>query len=95
MCFPLGDDGTDPVDDTISAEDYLAGFQQLSEDLSSSPSGCHLENYKAGLDDLELCTMYATVISIPFRHGITLRRWTSAVQMMLEKTKRCAQIDKL
>ena len=72
MCFPLGEDGTDPVDNTISADDFLAGFKQLSENLSSSPSGRHLGHYKAALDDPELCTMYATVISIPFRHGITL-----------------------
>ena len=72
MCFPLGEDDTDPVDDTISADDFLAGFKQLSEDLSSSHSGRHLGHYKAALDDPELCTMYATVISIPFRHGFTL-----------------------
>ena len=66
MCFPLGEDGTDPVDNTISADDFLAGFKQLSEDLSSSPSGRHLGHYKAALDDPELCTMSATVISIPF-----------------------------
>ena len=95
MCFPLGEDGTDPVDDTISAEDFLAGFKQLSEDLSSSPSGRHLGHYKAAVDDPELCTMYATVISTPFRHSITLHRWTSAIQVMLKKTKGCAQIDKL
>jgi hypothetical protein len=95
MCFPLGEDGIDPVDDTISAENFLAGFKQLSEDLSSSPSGRHLGHYKAALDDPELCTMYATVISIPFEHGITLHRWISAIQVMLEKTKGCAQIDKL
>ena len=47
------------------------------------------------MDDPELCTMCATVISIPFQHGITLHRWTSARQVMLEKTKGCAQIDKL
>ena len=95
MRFPLGENGADPVDNTISAEDFLAGFKQLSEDLSSSPSGCHLGHYKAALDDPELCTMYATVISIPFQHGITLHQWTSARQVMLEKTKGCAQIDKL
>ena len=30
-----------------------------------------------------------------FKHGFTLHRWTSAVQVMLEKTKGCARIDKL
>ena len=35
------------------------------------------------------------VLSIPFKHGFTLHWWTSAVQVMLEKTKGCAQVDKL
>ena len=39
--------------------------------------------------------MYASVIFISFQHGFTLHQWTSAAQMMLEKTKGCAQIDKL
>jgi hypothetical protein len=39
--------------------------------------------------------MYATIISIPFQHGITLHQWTYATQVMLKKTKGCAQIDKL
>jgi hypothetical protein len=67
----------------------------LSEDISSSSSGCHIGHYKAALGDSDLCTMYATVLSIPFKHGFTLQRLTSAVQVMLEKTKGCAQVDKL
>ena len=39
--------------------------------------------------------MYAITLSLPFKHGFTLHRWTSAVQVMLEKTKGCARIDKL
>ena len=66
MRFPLGEDGTDLIDDTISADNFLAGFKQLSDDLSSSPSGHHLGHYKAALDDPELYTLYATGISIPF-----------------------------
>jgi hypothetical protein len=58
MSFTLGEDGTGLVDNTISADDILAGFNRLSEDLSSSPSGRHLGHYKAALDDPELCSMY-------------------------------------
>jgi hypothetical protein len=95
MCFPLGEDGSDPVSNVISPEDFFNGFKQLSEDLSSSPSGRHIGHYKAALGDIELCTMYATILSLPFKHGFTLHQWTSAVQVMLEKTKGCARIDKL
>ena len=95
MHFPMGEDGSSPVLDTISAEDFSKGFKRLSENLSSSPSGRHIGHYKAVIGDEELCTLYARIISIPFKHGLTLPRWTSAVQVMLEKTKGCARIDKL
>ena len=95
MCFPSGEDGSDPVSDLISSEDLSDGFKMLSEDLSSSPSGRHIGHYKAALGDPDICTMHATVLSIPFKHGFTLHWWTSAVQVMLEKTKGCAQVDKL
>ena len=38
MCFPSGEDGSDPVSDLISSEDLSDGFKMLSEDMSS-PSG--------------------------------------------------------
>ena len=94
MCFPPGEDGSGPVSNIISPEDFSNGFKLLSEDLSSSPSGHHIGHYKAALGDDELCTMYATILSLPFKHGFTLHWWTSAVQVMLEKTKGCARIDK-
>jgi hypothetical protein len=71
MCFPLREDGSDPVSDIISPEDFFNGFKQLSVDLSSSPSGRHIGHYKAALGDVELCTMYATTLSLPFKHGFT------------------------
>ena len=95
MCFPPGEDGSDPVGDVISPKYFSNRFKQLSEDLSSPPSGHHIEHNKAELEVLELCTIYATILSLPFKHGCTLHRWTSAVQVMLEKTKGCAWIDKL
>ena len=39
--------------------------------------------------------MYATIITVPFQHGFTIHRWTSAIQVMIEKNKGCARIDKL
>ena len=95
MHFPMGEDGSSPVLDTISAEDFSEGFKRLSENLSSSPSGRHIGHYKVVIGDEELCTLYARIISIPFKHGLTLPWWTAVVQVILEKTKGCARIDKL
>ena len=74
MQLPPGEDITDPVDDSISPEDFAAGFKQLSEDLSSSPSSRNLGHYKAILGEPDLCAMYATIITVPFQHGITIHR---------------------
>jgi hypothetical protein len=95
MCFPPGEDRSGPVSDVISPEDFSNGFKLLSEDLPSSPSGCHIGHYKVALGDVKLCTMYATILSLPFKHGFTLHQWTSAVQVMLEKSTVCAWIEKL
>ena len=84
MQFPPGEDSTNPVD-SISPEDFAAGFRQLSEDLSSSLSARHLGHYKAILGEPDLCAMYATVITVPFQHSFTIHRWTSAIQVMIEK----------
>jgi hypothetical protein len=91
----MGEDGSSPVLDTISADDFSEGFKRISINLSSSPSGLLIGHYKAVIGDEELCTLYARIISIPFKHGLTIPRWTSAVQVMLEKTKGCARVDKL
>ena len=45
MQFPMGEDGSSPVLDTISADDFSEGFKRLSENLSSSPSGRHIGHY--------------------------------------------------
>jgi hypothetical protein len=65
VCFPPGEDGSDPISDVISPEDFSNGFKLLSEDLSSSPGGRHIGHYKAAFGDLELRTMYATILSLP------------------------------
>jgi hypothetical protein len=74
MCYPPGEDRSGPVSDLISHKDFSNGFNQLSEDLSSSPSGCNIGRYKAALGNTELSTMYATILSLPFKHGFTLHR---------------------
>ena len=68
MCLPPGEDGSDPVSDNISQKDFSNGFMLFSEDISSSPSGCHIGHYKAALGNVELCTMYATILSLPFKY---------------------------
>jgi hypothetical protein len=50
---------------SFSLDDFSNGFKLLSDNLSSSPSGRHIGYYKAALENVELCTMYATILSLP------------------------------
>ena len=65
MCFPSGEDGSDPVSDLILSEDLSDVFKMLSEDISSSPSGCHIGHYKVALGDPDLCTIMLLFYSFP------------------------------
>ena len=95
LSYASGEDGSKSVDATITVEDFRSGFKIISEKLTSSPSGRHYGHYKAVLKDPQICSMYATMMSIPFELGLTLHRWEKVLQTMLEKTPGNPRIDKL
>ena len=88
MQIPEGTNTVEVVDSKISAEDFVQGFKCISKKLTSSPSGCHYGHYKAVLSDAELCSTYATLMSLPFEYGFSLQRWEQVFQTMLEKNFR-------
>jgi hypothetical protein len=61
------------------------GFLNWKETTSTSPSGRHLGHYKAILQDPTLLTCFTKFINITLEHGLTLRRWCNAVNIMIEK----------
>jgi hypothetical protein len=95
MSFPKAEDGSNPVEATITVDEFCSGFKTISEKLSSSPSGRHYGHYKAVLKDPKLCELYSTMMSVPFELGLTLSRWEKVLQTMLEKTPGTPRIDKL
>ena len=95
MRYPLGKNGEDPIKSSITIDEFKQGFKSVAEKTSSSPSGRHLVHYKASLNDDILCLVHSTVMSIPFKLGFTLDRWLNALQVMLEKIKGTARLDKL
>ena len=82
-----------PVD--ISVDYFKSGFKTTSEKTSSSPSRRHLGHYRAALSSDHICKVYATLMTVPFKFGFTLQRWSNALQVMLEKVKGTPRLDKL
>ena len=52
---------------------------------TTSPSGRHLGHYKAILQEPELIQHHCIMESLPLTYGFTPKRWTKAIQIMLEK----------
>jgi len=87
MAYPPNETGKDEVPVDISVDDFKSGFKTTLEKTSSSPSGRHLGHYRAALSSDHICKVYATLMTVPFKFGFTLQRWSNALQVMLEKVK--------
>jgi hypothetical protein len=56
-----------------------------NESTSSSPSGRHIDHYKAIIKDLQLVGLHSQMMSIPFQMGFAPERWRRVTYIMLEK----------
>ena len=62
---------------------------------TSSPSGLHYSIWKALARENDIAKWLAIMMSLPFMHGFTHRRWTKMVDVMLEKKKGVRKIHQL
>ena len=60
-------------------------FSKWKEKTTTSPSGRHLGHYKAILQEPDLIQYHCIMASLPLTYGFTPKRWTKAIQIMLEK----------
>jgi hypothetical protein len=67
----------------ITDSDFISAYKCLQEDTSSSPSGRHVGHYKVILDDPNLVSLHATMMTIPFAQGFIPPRWTKITDIML------------
>ena len=62
---------------------------------SSSPSGLHYILWKAAAEQEKTCVYYAAMMSLPFQYAFANSRWTTEIDVMLEKIRRVKKIHQM
>lgn len=86
-------------------DDWISGWSKMRECTSSAP-GRHFGHYKASADVArldkehedhfpELAQVFATMTSLPLRHGFAPLRWRGCVDAILEKIPGLPLLEKL
>jgi len=93
------------IDTSISTEQWIQGWSKMRESTASAPGG-HFGHYKTAAaiarlppehDDHfpELAAIYATLVSLPLKHGFAPSEWKTCVDAILEKLPGRPLIEKL
>jgi hypothetical protein len=69
----------------ISHNDVLKCFQSWRESTSTSPSGRHLGLYKSEIQHPVLLDCFVKFLNISIGSGISIPRWSQAVNVLIEK----------
>ena len=79
----------------ITQDDVLRGFQSWKESTSTSPSGRHLGLYKAAIQHPVLLSCFVKFLNIAISSGISIPRWSNAVNILIEKDTGQPKINRL
>jgi hypothetical protein len=79
----------------ISHDDVLKGFQSWRESTSTSPSGRHLGLYKSEIQHPILLDCFVKFMNISIGSGISIPRWSQAVNVLIEKDAGRPRINRL
>ena len=77
---------TSDIPDKITPEQFSSAFKSVREKTMSSFSTLHYTLWKAVAEDKEMSEYYAIMMSLPFQYGFAHPRWTTEIDLMLEKT---------
>ena len=75
----------DSVKKEISPEEYKAFWKKKRENTVTSPFGLHVGHYKAICEDENLLEVHRLLLCHSFLYSFVPERWSSTVQVMLEK----------
>ena len=84
-----------PISTAVSCEDIIHGFGGWKESTSTSPSGRHLGHYKALIQDPMLLDCFCKFFNIVISRGLSIPRWSQAVNVMIEKDKGQPKVNRL
>ena len=79
----------------IPVDEFQAAFKAVDEHTSSSPSGLHYSLWKVLARDNDCAKWLSLMMSLPFMHGFVNQRWTTEIDVMLEKKKGNRKIHQL
>ena len=68
-------------------EQFRSAFKSVREKTLSSFSTLHYTLWKAVAEDEDMSEYYAIMMSFPFQYGFAHPRWTTEIDLMLEKTE--------
>ena len=83
------------ISSVITNDDVLHGFKTWRETTSTSPSGRHLGLYKAEIQHPVLLSCFVKFMNIAVSSGISIPRWSNAVNVLIEKDAGHPKINRL
>ena len=79
----------------ITEDDVKRGFGKWREATSTSPSSRHVGHYQATIQNPILLECLTKFMAIALKRGISITRWQSAINVMLEKDQGQPTINRL
>ena len=80
----------------LTVEECKIGWKNTTEKVSSAAKyGTHMGHWKAGFQNDHIAAIHTTMANVPYQTGYSPRRWQYGVNVMLEKEKGNARVDRL
>ena len=83
------------IEQGVKEDDIHYGFKSWKEKTSTSPSGRHLGHYRSLIQDKTLLTCLTQFMNIAIRSGISISRWSEAINVLIEKDPGQPKITRL
>jgi len=84
-----------PMASRITQAEFQGAFKSVAERTTSSPSGLHYTLWKVLASCDAIAKWMSLLMSLPFMFGFAHERWTTTVDVMLEKKKGVRRIHQL
>ena len=83
------------IESEITVKEFESLVKKTRESTASSPSGIHVGHYKVSISMSDIAATLTSMLSLPFEHGFSPKRWQASIHVMLEKIPGQPRVDKL